>query len=464
MSTSKRVFNELTMCAGLSIQEEEEALVEISGKDPILDTPFLAGEAVASALAAQAAAVSEIWKLKTGRRQHVRVDMKAALNSITGLNNIYQCGHHVDTGFQNEPTIGFYPTLDSKWIFVLGLFPSLRDGLLTLLNCAHNKTTIGESIAKWNAQELEDVLAEHDLSGGMLRTQEEWRSHPQGKALNDLPVVDIIKMGKSEPELNINDNKRPLSGIRVVDLTRVLAGPMASRLLAEQGANVMHISSPNLPYLLSAVFETGMGKKSAFIDLDRPNDVRQIKELINKSDIFFENYHRSGLSKHGLSPLELAKLRPGIIYVSESAYGEAGPWQYRRGAEQLAESVTGISAELGAIDSPKIFPGYLNDYLTGYLAAFGACAALLRREKEGGSYWVRVSLCRTAMWVQDIGRVNPSDITDPITCEERESFMMESDSTYGKLKHVAPVAKYSETPSYCDLPVVPLGAHQPIWW
>ena len=106
----------------------------------------------------------------------------------------------------------------------------------------------------------------------------------------------------------------------------------------------------------------------------------------------------------------------------------------------------------------------MNDYLTGYLAAFGACAALLRREKEGGSYWVRVSLCRTAMWVQDIGRVNPSDITDPITCEERESFMMESDSTYGKLKHVAPVAKYSETPSYCDLPVVPLGAHQPIWW
>jgi hypothetical protein len=165
MSTSKRVFNELTMCAGLSIQEEEEeALVEISGKDPILDTPFLAGEAVASALAAQAAAVSEIWKLKTGRRQHVRVDMKAALNSITGLNNIYQCGHHVDTGFQNEPTIGFYPTLDSKWIFVLGLFPSLRDGLLTLLNCAHNKTTIGESIAKWNAQELEDVLAELNRS------------------------------------------------------------------------------------------------------------------------------------------------------------------------------------------------------------------------------------------------------------------------------------------------------------
>jgi crotonobetainyl-CoA:carnitine CoA-transferase CaiB-like acyl-CoA transferase len=191
-------------------------------------------------------------------------------------------------------------------------------------------------------------------------------------------------------------------------MTRVLAGPMATRLLAEQGANVMHISSPNLPSLLAALLETGLGKRSTFIDLAKSKDVKQLKKLISQADIFVENYHRSGLSKHGLSPLELAKLRPGIIYVSESAYGEAGPWQYRRGAEQLAETVTGIAAELGAFDSPKLFPGYLNDYLTGYLAAFGACAALIRRAKEGGSYWVRVSLCRTAMWIQDLGRVNLS--------------------------------------------------------
>ena len=463
MLTDKRAFSELMSYADLSIKDQDKSLVEIIGKDPIVDSPFLAGEAVASAIAAQSAAVSEIWQLKTGRHQNIRISMKAALNSITGLDNIYQYGHHIETGFQNEPTMGFYPTRDSKWIFILGLFPSLRDGLLTLLNCAHSKTAIGESIAKWNAQELEDTLAEYGLSGGMLRTEDEWRAHPQGKSLSKLPVVDIVKIGKSESELNINDKKRPLSGIRVIDLTRVLAGPMASRLLAEQGADVMHISSPNLPYLLSALLETGMGKKSAYIDLDKPKDVESIKGLISKSDIFCENYHRSGLSKHGLSPLELAKLKPGIIYVSESTYGEVGPWQYRRGAEQLAESVTGMSAELGAIDSPKTFPGYLNDYLTGYLAAFGACAALIRRAKEGGSYWVRVSLCRSAMWVQDLGRVSSSDIVNPITCEERESFMIESDSPFGKIKHVGPVAKYSETPSYYDIPVVPLGAHQPIW-
>ena len=487
----KRALNQLLECVSLRSLPSEN-IVEIIGNDPVIETPFLAGEAVASALAAQSASISKIWEMRTGKHQRVSIDLKAAVHSLTGLNNIYQSAHLVDVGIASEPTMGFYPTLDSKWIFILGLFPHLRDGLLNLLNSTNSREAMGESISKHKAQELEDTIAEHGLSGGMLRTQDEWRLHPQGKALLGLPVVDVIKIGESEPQEfkdrnddddNSNTSKndisshsstsssmRPLSGIRVIDMTRVLAGPMATRLLAEQGADVMHISSPNLPFVLAALLETGWGKRSAFIDLDKAQDVKQLKKLISQADIFVENYHRSGLSKHGLSPLELTNLRPGIIYVSESAYGEAGPWQYRRGAEQLAEAVTGISAELGAIDSPKLFPGYLNDYLTGYLAAFGACAALIRRAKYGGSYWVRVSLCRTAMWVQDLGRVNlPSEKgekmirVNSITPKEQEYFMMESPSPFGTIKHVAPVAKYSETPSYYELPVVPLGADMPVW-
>ena len=482
----KRAFNELLASVSLP-SLPSEGLVEIIGNDPVVETPFLAGEAVASALAAQAASILKIWEMRTGKHQSVSIDLKAAVNSLTGLNNIYQSGHLVEVGIANEATMGFYPTLDSKWIFVLGLFPHLRDGLLILLNSANSREAMSESISKYKAQELEDTIAEHGLSGGMLRTQNEWRMHPQGKALLELPVVDIIKIGESEPQQfkdnnNNNDDNgndrstgtsssiRPLSGIRVIDMTRVLAGPMATRLLAEQGADVMHISSPNLPFLLSALLETGWGKRSAYIDLDKAQDVKQLKKLVSQADIFVENYHRSGLSKHGLSPLEVANIRPGIIYVSESAYGETGPWQYRRGAEQLAETVTGISAELGAIDSPKLFPGYLNDYLTGYLAAFGACAALIRRAKYGGSYWVRVSLCRTAMWIQDLGRVNLSSeqgekimTSNSITQKEQESFVMESPSPFGIIKHVAPVAKYSETASYYELPVVPLGSDMPVW-
>ncbi len=138
------------------------------------------------------------------------------------------------------------------------------------------------------------------------------------------------------------------------------------------------------------------------VDLDKPNYVKQPEKLISQFDIFAKNYHKSGLSRHGLSTLELAKLRPGLIYVSESTYGEAEPWQYRRGAEQLAETVTGVAVELGAFDSLKLFPGYLNDHLTGYLAAFSACAALIHEPRMvaviGCVYLFVEQLCGYRIW------------------------------------------------------------------
>jgi hypothetical protein len=213
---NKRTLADLLESVSLSVPSEE--MVEIAGDDPVIETPFLAGEAVATALAAQAACISTIWEMRTGKRQHVSIDVKAAVNSLTGLNNIYQSGHLIDVGILNEPTVGFYPAMDGKWIFILGLFPHLRDGLLSLLNSNNSRDGIGEAISKYNAQELEDAIAEHGLSGAMLRTQDDWRLHPQGKALLELPVVDVIKLGESEPqgfkEISNNENTksaRPLS-------------------------------------------------------------------------------------------------------------------------------------------------------------------------------------------------------------------------------------------------------------
>jgi hypothetical protein len=193
----KRPLNELLASVSLPLPSEDT--VEIIGNGPAIETPFSAGEAVAGALAAQAASILKIWEMRTGRRQRVSIDVRAAVNSLTGLNNIYQSGHLIDVGIINEPTVGFYPTLDSKWIFILGLFPHLRDGLLNLLNSTNSRDAIGEAISKCNAQELEDAIAEHGLSGGMLWTQAEWRLHPQGKALLELPIVDVMKIGESEP-------------------------------------------------------------------------------------------------------------------------------------------------------------------------------------------------------------------------------------------------------------------------
>jgi hypothetical protein len=464
----------------LGLSTSTNDFVEMTGQDPVLDIPYLIGEALAGSLGVQAAAVTKIWKMRTPsnagnrvRDQQVCIDIRAAVNSASGISNIYQSGHLIKNGLEDDPTFRIYKTLDDKWIFIAGIYPHLRDGLLKLLNCVNTPASIGEAIGRWNSTDLESAIADNELVGSVLRTQKEWRDSRQGRELLNVPMVDIIKIGESKPEKfrdlkrTTTKSTRPLSNIRVLDMTRVLAGPLAARLLAEQGADVLHISSPNLPYLHAALLETGFGKRSAFIDLEQQRDVQLLRNLIAGADIFSENYHRSGLAKYGLSPLDLAKIRPGIIYVSESAFGEVGPWQNRRGVDQIAQMVTGMAAEMGSIDAPKLFPQgyYFMDYLTGYLAAAGACAALIKRAVEGGSYWVRVSLTRSAMWVQDLGRIDTTERTFiyDITSEERAKYMMMSNSPFGVLKHTSPVAKYSKTPSYFEYPVVPLGAHIPVW-
>jgi len=456
--------------------------VKIYGQDPVLDTPYFLGEALASALGAQAAAVTEIWKIRkanttnTVQDQQVEIVIRAAINSATGVSHIFQSGHLVKTGLENNPTFDMYQTRDGKWIFIAGIYPHLKDDLLRLLNCVNTHTSISQAILGWDSQDLEDAIADNGLVGSMLRSEKGWRESPQGTALLKLPVVEIIKIAESDPE-GFGDSTsssrqpvRPLSSVRVLDMTRVLAGPLASRLLAEQGADVLHVSSPNLSYLLAAVLETGFGKRSTYIDLERRHDIDILRNLIRSADIFSENYLRSGLAKYGLSPLDLASIRPGIIYVSESAFGEVGPWQNRKGVDQIAQMVSGMADTADGKDItsfPRLLPQgyYIMDYLTGYLAAAGACAALLKRATDGGSYWVRVSLCQSAMWLQNLGRIDPMKrafISD-ITSVERERYMIESDSAFGVLKHMAPVARYSRTPSYFERPVVPLGTHPPIW-
>ena len=473
-----RAFFQLLQTLGLTTSTNDS--IEIIGQDPVLDTPYLIGEALAGSLGAQAAMVTRIWKMRTPNitgngvhDQRVNIDIRAAVNSASGISNIYQSGHLIKTGLEDDPTFKIYRTLDDNWIFIAGIYPHLRDGLLRLLNCINTQASIGQAIARWDSRDLENAIADNELVGSALRTQKEWRDSQQGKELLNVPVVEIIKIGESDPE-KFKDLKRtptkpirPLSNIRVLDMTRVLAGPLASRLLAEQGADVLHISSPNLPYLHAALLETGFGKRSSFIDLEQQQDLHLLRNLIAGADIFSENYHRSGLARYGLSPSDIANIRPGIIYVSESAFGDVGPWQNRRGVDQIAQMVTGMAAEMGSKDSPKLFPQghYFIDYLTGYLAAAGACAALIKRATEGGSYWVRVSLIRSAMWVQDLGRIDTTKRTfiHDITSEERAKYMMMSNSPFGVLEHTAPVAKYSKTPSYFEYPVVPLGAHNPVW-
>src|SRR5262249_30085298 len=208
----------------------------------------------------------------------------------------------------------------------------------------------------------------------------------------------MVKSGEA-PAQPLPRGGRPLSGVRVLDLTRVLAGPTSGRVLAENGAEVLHIAAPHLPYQAELLMDTGHGKRCAWIDLREPAGVETLIGLGRGADVFVQGYRPGTLAIRGFSPERLAELRPGIVCVNICAYGHEGPWRDRRGFDSIVQNVTGLSAAQGSLDKPRNLPVQANDYIAGYLAALGAMVGLARRVEQGGSWLVRVSLVQVAHWI-----------------------------------------------------------------
>lgn len=376
---TKTIFE--TILNSVKIAANAIGNVAILGKDPILPTSFLIGEANAAAIAAVGYVASELWYLKKHRRQNIEISVRDAAIAQRSWEYLKV----LEGNKQNvwDPISGFYQTQDNRWIQYHCNFPHHRQGVIDLLQCEDNKEAVVAATKNWPAQMLEDKLAAKGMCAAMVRTQEEWAQHPQAESIKALPLLEIIKIGDSKAE-TLPLGNRPLSGIKVLDLTRVIAGPICGRTLAEHGAEVMLISSPYLPFILPLVMDTGFGKLSSYLDINNLKEKQKLLELVKSADIFVQSYHPAGLDKRGFSPEKLAELRPGIIYVSVSAYSHVGPWANRRGFDSLVQSATGIAAEQGSLTNPKHLPAQALDYITGYLAAFGAMEALRRRTLSGG--------------------------------------------------------------------------------
>ena len=438
------------------------------GADPILPTPFRIGETAAASLAAVGLAVSDLWKLKAGRGQGVKVDARRATASLRSGKYLEMDGTPVAA--ERTPVMGVYPAKNGRWSYLHCNFPNHRDAALGVLGVEEDREAVRRAVAKWDALELEEAIIAAKGAGGMVRSMAEWAQHPQSAAVASLPLLEIEKIGDCPPEA-LPDGDRPLSGIRVLDLTRVLAGPSCARTLAEHGADVMKISGPHLPFSPSQELDTGHGKLSAHIDLRKNDEVETLRELVSQADVFSQGYRPGTLARRGLSPQDLAKLRPGIVYVSLSAFGRVGPWAHRRGFDTVVQTVSGIThrqGELfpGAEPGPQFYPVSAIDYLTGYLMAFGAMVALARRATEGGSWLVRASLAQTGRWLVDRGQVPEAelrDVPEEFTSDEIKRWSTATDVPAGRLRHLAPVVELSETTPHWARPTVPLGYHDPVW-
>ena len=449
--------------------ETRAGAVEITGgADPILRTPFRIGEASSAALAATGLAAADLWELRTGRRQQIAMDTRQATASLRSGHYMRLNGSPVST--ERNAVMGFYPAKNGRWSYVHANFPNHRAAALGVLGVPEDHEEVRRAVAKWDALELEEAIIAAKGAGGMVRSMAEWAKHPQGAAVATLPLMEILKIGDS-PSEKLRDGDRPLSGIRVLDLTRVLAGPTCARTLAEHGAEVLKITAAHLPSLGYQEHDTGHGKLSAFLDLREKKDVDILRGLAREADVFSQGYRPGTLADRGFSPEALAKMRPGIVCVSLCAFGHVGPWASRRGFDTVVQSVSGIADRQGkvfpgAAPGPQFYPISAIDYLTGYLMAFGAMVALARRAREGGSWLVRISLAQTGRWLVSRGEVPEAQlkvVPKDFTAAEIERWSTTSDTPDGKLQHLAPVVRLSETPPRWSRPSVPLGYHEPVW-
>src|SRR3954463_13217454 len=463
--------------AGLS--EDRARTVEFTGgADPVLPTPFRIGETAAAALAATGLAVSDLWELRTGGKQQVAVDRRQAAASLRSGHYLVMDGAEVST--ERNPVMGVYPAKNGRWSYIHANFPNHRAAALSVLGCEENKDAVRRAVANWDALGLEEAILAAKGAGGMVRSMAEWAKHPQAAAIASLPLLEIVKIGEAPPE-KLPQGDRPLSGVRVLDLTRVLAGPTrarplaeppSARTLAEHGADVLKIPAAPLPNIGYQEYDTGHGKLSAQLDLRQPKDLETLKGLVREADVFSQGYRPGTLGNRGLSPEELAKLRPGLVYVSLCAFSHVGPWASRRGFDTVVQTVSGITtrqAELfpGAEKAqPQFYPVSAIDYLTGYLMAFGAMVALARRAREGGSWLVRISLAQTGGWLVGRGEVPESalkDVPKEIPKADIDRWSIESDTPVGRLRHLGPTVRLSETPPFWARPSVPLGYNEPAW-
>jgi len=439
--------------------------VRIYGRDdPIYPSPLPLAASTAGLLGLVGAAIDEIASPER-EPQQISIDRTHALMTLSSLwlqkvDGKPALQKYRPTHFAGD---GIYRCRDGRDVHLMNAFPHLNEATLNVLECT--PASIAMTVAALDSQEVEERLCRAGLPGVIIRDQSEWLRTPQGALLQTVPAVTVTRV-QDGPRLPLPEGPSALSGLRVLDATRILAGPTCGRTLAAFGADVLHVGAPAGVDLIAAQVDTGHGKRRAVLDLDTPDGIDAMWGLIDRADVFSQSYRAGSLASRGFSVDEVARRRPGIVYVTETAYGNFGPWQSKRGFDSNVQAATGmLMLHRNSTPTSKVdgFPIAMNDYCTGYWAAFGVLEALKRRAEEGGAWHVEVSLAQTAMWLLRMGTVDATSASSPeVLAELADTYMETVDSMYGSVKRLKFPIQFSRTAPIWSPPVWP-GTHNAEW-
>ncbi|GHG25469.1 putative L-carnitine dehydratase [Streptomyces albogriseolus] len=405
-----------------------------------------------------ALAAAELAARRTGAGEvpAVRVDDGAVATAFVSERHLRTDGRAAESF---APLSRFWRTADG-WVRTHANYPHHRARLLTALGAPEDPDAVAAVLARRSAREVEETVT---AAGGLavaLRTPEEWAAHGQAAAVARLPLVERVRLDAAparEFTAAGGDPLLPAAGLRVLDLTRVVAGPVATRTLALLGADVLRLDPPGLPELPDQHTDTGFGKRSALVDLASGREV--FEELLARADVVVTGYRPGSLDRFGLSAEALAGRRPGVVVAQLSAWGAAGPWAARRGFDSLVQVATGIAHIEGDHGRPGALPAQALDHGTGYLLAAGVLRALSDQADAGGGRLVRVALARTAAEVRagaDDSAAHGGEV--PAT-----PWLAERNSPLGRLRYALPPVDFEGGPRDWARPPGAWGADAARW-
>ncbi|WP_290058805.1 CoA transferase [Amycolatopsis solani] len=424
---------------------------ELTGAEDVLPGPYRVAAAATASVAAATLAAGELLKERGIEPGVVTADTRHAAAAFHSEQLLRVDGAGAESVW--APLSGNYRAADG-WIRLHCNYPRHEAAVCWGLGVPGTRAAVAKAVAGRPAREIEHAVVSAGGAAAELRSPEDWAAHPQGSAVASLPLVSLEPVAAA-PKRTLFYSDRPMGGVRVLELTHVLAGPVAGRVLAAHGADVLHVGAAHLPRVEALVRDTGQGKRSTFVALDTEGGRARLKKLISRADVLVQSFRPGALEKIGFGPAELAELRPGLVVADLSAYGWEGPWARRRGFDSLVQMSNGMAFDA---EEPSPLPVQALDHATGWLAAAAIMTAVHRQLTDGGTWRARLSLAGTGRWLDSLGRKDPSAVE-----VDYSDLMEDADSGYGRLTRVRMAGGLPGAEPHWDFGTRLPGVDKPTW-